>query len=219
MELQPETRSAAWKALQEAEEEPRWPCRRPLPRVTSCFRSHARRIPLLFSFHILTPVPSCVRFSGLRSEPMSPADSGETRASHEPFVLGSFSIILALPARGRSLPRHSLVPSPATSSPAEAAVRETGEEAWRETWPQRSAELPRPGSRKQRPRGVWESTGPAGAAAKGLQTFGERLILAHSPSPHSHCPHVKLHGACRGTAVSRTQWAEMVLNGPLEVPI
>lgn len=166
--------------------------------------------------------PPCAGFSSLRSEPSSPAHSGETCASHEPFVLGPFSIIVALPARGSSLPRRSPVPSPATSSSAEAAVRRPGRRLGERRGPRgkQSCQDLAPGSSGPGSPGVQESEDPAGTAAKDLQTFGTRLTLAHSPSPHSHCPHLKLHRACRGTSVSRrTQWAEMVLNGPLEVPI
>lgn len=215
-ELQPETRLAAWKALQEAEEGPQRPLRIPLPRgrppvtastlgapppafLTSCF--HSSPLPRL----VLPPAP----------EPTSPARSEEAGASHEPFVLGPLRVGRALPAPGSSLPRRSPVPSPTTCRPAGASARRPG---WRL---ERGAATPEDSrvAKTWRPR---EPEGPAGAGAKEPQTCSRKEAKPGAfPLPPLTLPAPE---AAQGLAVGpqcpeEPGCGEMLLNGLLEVPI
>lgn len=156
----------------------RWKESRGGPAADLCFRGHLLSPlppwahPASFLTSFFTPVSSR-RCSRLRPESTSSARSEGAGASHEPFVLGPFSIRSALPPGegGSLLPRHSPGSSPATCGRLRPLVGGRGR-GWRETRrPQRKAELPRPGNSWKR--------GPRSPRAQRVQVH-----VQPPPPPH-----------------------------------
>lgn len=154
------------------------------PAADLCFRGHLLSPlppwahPASFLTSFFTPVSSRARCSRLRPASPSPARSEEAGASHEPFVLGPFSISPALPPGEARSPGTApfLLQLPAGGRGRWLEAGEEGGERRGGPRGKRSCQdlAAAPGSRGPRS----QSQGPAGTGAQGSRHVQSPLPLS-----------------------------------------